>query len=42
MALPVLTLDEAAFVNNRDLMLRYAAEHEALIAPHAKRQWRRR
>ena len=36
MALPVLTLDEAAFVNNRDLMLRYAAEHGALIAPHAK------
>ena len=36
MALPVLTLDETAFVNNRDLMLRYARENGALIAPHAK------
>ncbi|MBV9219230.1 MAG: alanine racemase [Methylobacteriaceae bacterium] len=36
MALPVLTLDEAAFANNRDLMLRYVKEHGVEIAPHAK------
>lgn len=36
MALPVLTLDEAAFAGNRDAMLRYAAQHGAKIAPHAK------
>ena len=36
MALPVLTLDETAFVNNSNLMLRYARESGALIAPHAK------
>jgi len=36
MSLPVLTLDEAAFVANRDLMLRYVAEQGVLIAPHAK------
>ena len=36
MSLPVLTLDEEAFAANRDLMLRYAAEQGAAIAPHAK------
>jgi D-serine dehydratase len=36
MALPLLTLDEAAFANNRDLMLRYVREQEIQIAPHAK------
>ena len=36
MMLPVLTLDEAAFARNRDRMLRYAAQHGAKIAPHAK------
>jgi len=36
MALPVLTLDEAAFVHNGELMHRYAASCGALIAPHAK------
>ncbi|MER9527609.1 alanine racemase [Mesorhizobium sp. M0292] len=36
MALPVLTLDEAAFSANRDLFLRYAREHNVEIAPHAK------
>ena len=36
MALPVLTLDQAAFAQNRDLMLRYARQHGAEIAPHAK------
>lgn len=36
MALPVLTLDEAAFAANRDLFLRYAREHNVAIAPHAK------
>ncbi len=36
MALPVLTLDEAAFAHNHDLMLRYAAQHGAKMAPHAK------
>jgi D-serine dehydratase len=36
MSLPVLTLDEAAFIANRDLFLRYAREQGAMIAPHAK------
>ncbi|TSD90626.1 amino acid deaminase [Mycobacterium sp. KBS0706] len=36
MSLPVLTLDEDAFAGNRALMLRYAAEQGAAIAPHAK------
>ena len=36
MALPVLTLDEAAFVRNRDLMLAYARSAGVEIAPHAK------
>jgi D-serine dehydratase len=36
MSLPLLTLDEAAFASNRDLFLRYAREHGAAIAPHAK------
>jgi D-serine dehydratase len=36
MALPVLTLDEAAFANNRALMLRYISEQGVAIAPHAK------
>ncbi len=36
MALPVLTLDEAAFVHNRDLMLGYVSAKGVAIAPHAK------
>jgi D-serine dehydratase len=36
MALPVLTLDEAAFLHNRDLMLNYARSAGVEIAPHAK------
>jgi D-serine deaminase-like pyridoxal phosphate-dependent protein len=36
MALPVLTLDEAAFLHNRDLMLSYARSADVEIAPHAK------
>ncbi len=36
MALPVLTLDEAAFLRNRDLMLAYARSAGVEIAPHAK------
>lgn len=36
MALPVLTLDEAAFLSNRDLFLRYAREQGVAVAPHAK------
>jgi D-serine dehydratase len=36
MALPVLTLDEAAFVHNRDLMLGYVRARGVAIAPHAK------
>ncbi|TKB05592.1 MAG: amino acid deaminase, partial [Mesorhizobium sp.] len=36
MSLPVLTVDEEAFIANRDLFLRYAREQGALIAPHAK------
>src|SRR5262245_5334406 len=36
MSLPVLTLDEAAFAENRDLFLRYAREQGVQVAPHAK------
>ncbi len=36
MSLPVLTLDEAAFAHNRELMLRYVSEQGVDIAPHAK------
>jgi D-serine dehydratase len=36
MSLPVLTLDEAAFLHNRDLMLAYARAAGVAIAPHAK------
>ena len=36
MSLPVLTLDESAFAHNRTLMLRYARQHGAAMAPHAK------
>jgi D-serine dehydratase len=36
MSLPVLTLDEAAFLHNRDLILAYARAAGAAIAPHAK------
>jgi D-serine dehydratase len=36
MSLPVLTLDETAFANNRQLMLRYVSEQGVDIAPHAK------
>lgn len=36
MALPVLTLDEAAFAANRDLFLRYIREQGVAVAPHAK------
>jgi D-serine dehydratase len=36
MALPVLTLDEAAFLHNRDLMLAYVRSAGIEIAPHAK------
>jgi len=36
MSLPVLTLDEQAFVNNRDLFFRYIRQAGAEIAPHAK------
>ena len=36
MSLPVLTLDEAAFLHNRDLMLAYARAAGVEIAPHAK------
>lgn len=36
MSLPVLTLDEAAFLHNRDLMLAYARAARVEIAPHAK------
>lgn len=36
MSLPLLTLDESAFVDNRDLFLRYAREQGVAIAPHAK------
>jgi D-serine dehydratase len=36
MALPVLTLDEAAFDNNVAAMMRYVREQGLAIAPHAK------
>ncbi len=36
MSLPVLTLDEAAFLGNRDLMMAYVRDHGVDIAPHAK------
>ncbi len=36
MALPVLTLDEVAFADNRDLMLGYVRAKGVAIAPHAK------
>src|SRR5260370_2490732 len=36
MSLPVLTLDEAAFLHNRELMLAYARAAGVEIAPHAK------
>jgi D-serine dehydratase len=36
MSLPVLTLDEAAFLANRDLMMAYVKSHHIDIAPHAK------
>lgn len=36
LALPVLTLDEAAFAANRDLFLAWCAEVGAVVAPHAK------
>ncbi|GGF50355.1 amino acid deaminase [Aliidongia dinghuensis] len=36
MSLPVLTLDEAAFTANRELLLAYVRSHGAALAPHAK------
>jgi D-serine dehydratase len=36
MSLPVLTLDEEAFANNCELMMRYVREQGVAIAPHAK------
>ena len=36
MSLPVLTLDEAAFLHNRDLMLAFVSAAGVEIAPHAK------
>jgi D-serine deaminase-like pyridoxal phosphate-dependent protein len=36
MALPVLTLDEAAFAHNTERMLRFVRQHGVAIAPHAK------
>ncbi len=36
MALPVLTLDEAAFAHNVDQIFQYARSHGAALAPHAK------
>lgn len=36
MALPVLTLDEAAFAGNAALFLRYAREQRVEVAPHGK------
>lgn len=36
LALPALTLDEAALRANRDLFFRYLAAHGAEVAPHAK------
>ncbi|WP_240535302.1 alanine racemase [Bradyrhizobium sp. YR681] len=36
LALPALTLDEAAFAANRDLFLRWCASARVNVAPHAK------
>ena len=36
MSLPALTLDEQAFLNNRDLILAYARSAGVEVAPHAK------
>lgn len=36
MSLPLLTLDETAFLANRDLFMRYVGEQGAFVAPHAK------
>lgn len=36
LALPALTLDEAAFAANRDLFLRWCASAGVAVAPHAK------
>lgn len=36
MALPVLTLDEAAFLANRDLFMRYVRDKGVAVAPHGK------
>ena len=36
MSLPVLTIDEASFPHNTAQMMRYAAHHDAAVAPHAK------
>nr|WP_257187373.1 MULTISPECIES: alanine racemase [unclassified Bradyrhizobium] len=36
LALPVLTLDEAAFAANRDLFLKWCASSGVAVAPHAK------
>ncbi|WP_258130408.1 alanine racemase [Achromobacter anxifer] len=36
MALPVLTLDEAAFAHNVERIFQYARSHGAALAPHAK------
>lgn len=36
MPLPVLTMDEAAYIANRDLMMRFVREAGVDIAPHAK------
>jgi len=36
MSLPVLTIDETGFAHNAAQMMRYAAQHGAAVAPHAK------
>ncbi|QOZ68603.1 alanine racemase [Bradyrhizobium arachidis] len=36
LALPALTLDEAAFASNRDLFLKWCASADVSVAPHAK------
>jgi len=36
MSLPVLTLDEAAFIHNTDLIFSYVKSHGVQLAPHAK------
>ena len=36
MSLPLISLDEAAFAGNVDLMMRYVRDHGVEIAPHAK------